>query len=73
MFIERGRDVPALRQEGNVYRESNGSSPPSVRRAMFIESRTDRVRPPSGGPCVLRPERIGSALRQEGYKGGMIS
>jgi len=46
---ERGR---ALRQEGHVYRESNGSRPPSVRRAMFIESRTDRDRPPSGGPCL---------------------
>jgi len=33
MFITPRGDVPALRQEGNVYRCRDATSPPSVRRA----------------------------------------
>ena len=32
--VLRGRDVPALRQEGHVYRHTDETFPPSVRRAM---------------------------------------
>jgi hypothetical protein len=27
-------------------------NPPSVRRAMFIDSTVESVRPPPGGPCI---------------------
>jgi hypothetical protein len=52
MFIDPTRGGAALRQEGNVYRYGRGTGPPSVRRAMFIDTDGERGRPPSGGQCL---------------------
>ena len=53
MFIGAMPRGSALRQEGNGYRTHVEMSPPSVRRAMFIERTWRCPRPPSGGQCLI--------------------
>jgi hypothetical protein len=38
MFIDPGCNETALRQEGHVYSPVGAMSPPSARRAMFIDA-----------------------------------